>query len=114
MCIEHQEFPYDIGIWKNLCQAMGTSNVLAWFLPFGGAPIIESAVNWEVNGFEDPSKVWPPPDPEKMPRTARIFEESERHYGTKLEELEAFKKRQQKDYQRWGGDAAGEEDDDAG
>jgi palmitoyltransferase len=101
MRIERQEFPYDIGIWKNLCQGMGTNNLLMWFLPFGGAPTIKSAATYEVNGFEDSSKVWPPPDPEKMPRTARILEESERQYGTQQEEVEAFKKRQQKDYERW-------------
>lgn len=102
MRVERQEFPYDIGIWKNLCQGMGSSNPILWFLPFGGGPTIQTAVDWEVNGFEDASKTWPPPDPEKVPRASRIFQESEREYGTQLEEMEAFKKRQQKDYQRWG------------
>src|SRR6187402_1478723 len=41
MRVEHQEFPYDIGVWKNLCQGMGTSNVLLWILPFGGGPSIQ-------------------------------------------------------------------------
>ncbi len=101
--IERQEFPYDIGIWKNMCQAMGTTNVLVWLMPFGGGPSMKQAVNWEVNGFEDESKAWPPPDPDKMPRTQRVVAEDEamREYGSQREEVEAFKRRQQKDHERW-------------
>jgi len=100
--VERQEFPYDIGIWKNLCQGMGTSNVLLWFLPFGGAPGIESAISWEVNGFEDEDKPWPPPDPDKMPRTNRTLVENVdvKDYEN-IGDVEAFKKRQQKDQERW-------------
>lgn len=103
MRIVRQEFPYDIGIWKNLCQGMGTGNVLAWFLPFGGAPTIDSAVDYEVNGFEDEGTTWPPPDPDKMPRAERTLNENmaERHYETSLEDREAFRRRQQKDQERW-------------
>jgi palmitoyltransferase len=104
MRIVRQEFPYDIGIWKNLCQGMGTSNVLLWFLPFGGAPSIASAANYEVNGFEDESKIWPPPDPDKMPRAERALNDDmvEMEYETVEEEKEAFRRRQEKDYERWG------------
>jgi palmitoyltransferase len=102
MRIEHQEFPYDIGIWKNMCQAMGTNNVLAWFMPFGGSPHIRGAAEWEVNDFEDESKTWPPPDPDKMPRTEhRGDEQNLPEYSTPQEEVAAFKKRQQKDHKRW-------------
>ncbi|PVH76397.1 palmitoyltransferase pfa4 [Cadophora sp. DSE1049] len=103
MRIQHQEFPYDIGIWNNLCQAMGTKNVLMWFMPFGGGPSVESAGNWEVNGFEDADKVWPPPDPDKMSRGERVErqKEDERVYGTPEEEMAAFRKRQQQDHKRW-------------
>jgi palmitoyltransferase len=102
MRIEHQEFPYDIGIWKNITQAMGTSNVIAWFMPFGGAPSANGAANWEVNGFEDESKTWPPPDPDKMPRIERQEEiENVPQYKTPQEELAAFKSRQRKDHERW-------------
>ena len=102
MRIEHQEFPYDVGIWRNLCQGMGTHNILMWFLPFGGGPGIESAASYEVNGFEDEGKVWPPPDPDKMPRAGRPSEDDSavKHYGSVGEEVEAFKRRQQKDYER--------------
>nr|POE69004.1 palmitoyltransferase pfa4 [Quercus suber] len=40
--IEHQEFPWDIGIWTNICQVS-----------------------------TDPSKPWPPPDPDRLFRAAR-------------------------------------------
>jgi palmitoyltransferase len=98
--VERQEFPFDIGIWKNLVQGMGTANVVAWFLPFGGGPGIESAASFEVNGFEDESKVWPPPDPDKMPRVQRKVDEDVDVQG--VGEVEAFRRRQAKDYERWG------------
>lgn len=111
MRVERQEFPYDIGIWKNLCQGMGTRNVILWFLPFGGAPSISSAGDFEVNGFEDASKMWPPPDPEKMPRIVnRTDEDDIETYTSPAEEIAAFKRRQQKDYERWQStDNAGED-----
>jgi palmitoyltransferase len=98
--VERQEFPFDIGIWKNLVQGMGTANVVAWFLPFGGGPGIDSASSFEVNGFEDESKVWPPPDPDKMPRVQRKVDEDVDIQG--VGEVEAFRRRQAKDYERWG------------
>jgi palmitoyltransferase len=103
--IEHQEFPYDVGIWQNLCEGMGTKNILMWILPFGGAPGIESAASYAVNGFEDEGKVWPPPDPDKMPRAGRPLDGDPgfKDYENVGEEMEAFKRRQQKDYERWGG-----------
>ncbi|TVY84962.1 Palmitoyltransferase pfa4 [Lachnellula suecica] len=102
MRIERQEFPYDIGIWKNLCQGMGTSNVLMWLMPFGGAPNIKDAADWEVNGFEDESKTWPPPDPDKMPRSGHSLDDDAqlREFGNAEEEKAAFKKRQHDDYAR--------------
>jgi palmitoyltransferase len=102
MRVERQEFPYDIGIWRNLCQGMGTSIVFLWFLPFGPAPGIESAAMFEVNGFEDAAKVWPPPDPDKMPRAShRLDQDLEvRVYGSPSEEKEAFRRRQLQDFER--------------
>ena len=50
--IEHQEFPWDIGIWKNLCQNMGSGNPIAWFWPFGRSPSVESGLSFEHNGIE--------------------------------------------------------------
>lgn len=115
MRVERQEFPYDIGIWKNLCQGMGSSNPLVWLFPWGGAPDIRTAGNYEVNGFENPGKSWPPPDPEKMSRASRPEDVGEPTiYGSPEEEMEAFKRRQKKDYERFGGEAAdeGEEEGD--
>jgi palmitoyltransferase len=104
MRVERQEFPYDIGIWRNLCQGMGTSVVFLWFLPFGPTPEIETAAEFDVNGFEDVSKVWPPPDPDKMPRPPRRLDQDleVRSYMSPAEEKEAFKRRQQEDFARRG------------
>jgi len=107
--VQHQEFPYDIGIWKNLVQGMGTRNVLVWLLPFGGAPSIKLATDWEVNGFEDADMLWPPLDPEKLPKAVRRIDESGlRDYDTPEEEMEAFRRRQKDDFVRrgWGEDGA--------
>lgn len=103
MKVERQEFPYDIGFWKNICQGMGSSIPILWFLPFAGGPGVESAVDWEENGFEDKGKMWPPPDPDKMPRSQRNLAEEvgEVDYKSGREEIEAFKARQRKDMQRW-------------
>ncbi|EKD18425.1 uncharacterized protein L3040_007549 [Drepanopeziza brunnea f. sp. 'multigermtubi'] len=121
MRIQHQEFPYDIGFWKNICQAMGTKNVFKWFMPFSGGPGVETAGNWEVNGFEDTSKTWPPPDPDKMPRSELVERQKfdVRHYGTPEEELAAFRRRQEQDYKRWlrkenvGDEADGSDDEES-
>ena len=101
--IERQEFPYDVGIWRNLCEGMGTNFVPLFFLPFGGAPDIKKAAEYEINGFEDEGKSWPPPDPDKLPRNWKPLTHEARKYGSREEEIEAFKKRQQKDYDRWNG-----------
>jgi len=47
--IEHQEFPYDVGIWTNICRGMGSSNPIAWFWPFARSPRIETVLNIEHN-----------------------------------------------------------------
>ncbi|KAG9233169.1 DHHC palmitoyltransferase-domain-containing protein [Amylocarpus encephaloides] len=106
MRIVHQEFPYDIGVWKNLVQGMGTWNILMWIMPFGGAPRIEDAISYEENGFEDEGKSWPPPDPEKVPsaRTKPIPipgpSMENFSFATIEEEKAAFKQRQEEDYSR--------------
>lgn len=102
--IERQEFPYDIGIWKNIKQGMGTENLLAWFWPFAATPRT-SGLDFEVNGFEDSTKSWPPPDPDRMPRLQRQPDSSEAFtYSNRplsdYDEIRAFKGRQQDDIQR--------------
>ncbi|KAK1808944.1 Palmitoyltransferase [Friedmanniomyces endolithicus] len=89
--IEHQEFPYDVGIWTNICRGMGSSNPITWFWPFGRSPRIDTALNIEHNCIDgtyalacaatlqqihanttpDPSKPWPPIDPDRMFRATR-------------------------------------------
>lgn len=102
--IERQEFPYDIGIWSNIKQGMGSGNILAWFWPFSPTPS-SNGLEFEVNGFEDPSRSWPPPDPDRIPRLNRPLDASEAflHHQENLspsEEMQAFKQRQQDDLMR--------------
>jgi palmitoyltransferase len=101
-----QEFPYDVGMWKNLVQGMGTPNVFAWLLPFAGGPGNESGWGpWEENGFEEEGTSWPPIDPDKLPRPPPIDRNSGGfiHDGEDGEdEVEAFRRRQEEDYKRWG------------
>jgi palmitoyltransferase len=102
--IEKQEFPYDIGIWANFKQGMGSGNILSWFWPFTATPR-SSGLEFEVNGFEDPSRSWPPPDPDRMPRLQRGLDPSQAfvYQQTPLsdyEEVQAFKKRQAEDLRR--------------
>ena len=49
--IRRQEFPYDIGIWKNVTQVFGY-NLLTWLWPFASTPSHETGLEFEVNGFE--------------------------------------------------------------
>lgn len=70
--IKRQEFPYDVGIWRNLKQGMGGSSnvslirrksyclklthraikILSWFWPFAATPSNISGIEFEVNEFE--------------------------------------------------------------
>ncbi|KAF2858778.1 zf-DHHC-domain-containing protein [Piedraia hortae CBS 480.64] len=62
-----QEFPWDIGIWSNICQGMGdTGNVFAWFWPFSATPPVTHALEFEHNCIDDPNLPWPPPDPDRV------------------------------------------------
>lgn len=49
--IQRQEFPYDIGIYANVRQAMGTG-FWAWLWPFAATPGNEMGLEFETNGFE--------------------------------------------------------------
>ncbi len=98
------EFPYDIGIWSNIVQGMGTANIIAWFWPFAPTPRT-SGLKFETNGFEDPGTSWPPPDPDRMPRLERPIDPQDTfvhdHAGlSPEEEVMAFKQRQQADFHR--------------
>ncbi|KAK5467907.1 Palmitoyltransferase [Exophiala xenobiotica] len=100
--IFRHEFPYDIGIWSNIVQGMGTANIIAWFWPFAATPRT-SGLEFGTNGFEDPGTSWPPPDPDRMPRLERPIDphDSFSHDHASLspeEEVMAFKQRQQADF----------------
>lgn len=102
--IKRQEFPYDIGVWKNLLQGMGTTNILAWLLPFGGGPTNEVGWGpWEVNGFDDEGTEWPPIDPDKLPRPSpKIQDQDDNAFSRDDEdEVQAFRRRQEEDIKRW-------------
>ncbi|KAI5306383.1 Palmitoyltransferase [Ascosphaera pollenicola] len=105
--IRKQEFPYDLGFFKNVKEAMGGSaNVLRWFWPFSDVPSWNKGVFFETNGFEaDDNVTWPPPDPERMAKSRFIPTEDEAF--TYLEpsddpqsRMEAFRRRQQQDLLR--------------
>lgn len=118
------EFPYDLGFFGNLSQAMGTSNPIRWVLPaFGGGPKLSAdktqrGLGWEYeeNGFNDLPGLWPPPDPEKTRQAkrggwpgaeARIREEeaamiydNNSIYGGQEDIKAAFARRQKEDMER--------------
>ncbi|CAF9909578.1 MAG: hypothetical protein GOMPHAMPRED_006809 [Gomphillus americanus] len=71
--IKKQEFPYDIGLWSNFRQVFG-ANPLSWLWTFAHTPSSESGLEFETNGFEDDGIGWPPPDPDRMPRTRMKLE----------------------------------------
>lgn len=111
---EKVEFPYDIGFFSNMAQAMGTGLFFLWLWPFAGNPRISPAGQgttgweWEENGFNRKEGMWPPPDPEKIRRAARQWPSSKRDFANELRELDqspeerkaAFQARQEKDLQR--------------
>ncbi|KAA6406390.1 MAG: palmitoyltransferase pfa4 [Lasallia pustulata] len=99
-----QEFPYDIGIYQNIKQGMG-GGPLSWLWPLAASPSNDSGLEFEVNGFEDPSVVWPPPDPDRIPRRLRPVNPQDAfthgHYPTsKEEQIDSFRRRQERDIAR--------------
>lgn len=117
--IQRVEFPYDVGFFANMAQAMGTRNILSWFDPIiGRGPVVSqevgTGVGWvyEENGFNDREGMWPPPDPDKMRRGARwpgaaaAAADSVRvdeHGRSPLEEVAEFRQRQEMDLRRRSG-----------
>ena len=97
--IEHQEFPWDVGIWTNLCQAMGTGNPIAWFWPLARSSTVESGLSFEHNSIEDPSKPWPPPDPDRLFRVPR--KPISGNGFTHSMDMEEFRRRQEADLARY-------------
>ena len=50
--ITRQEYPWDIGIFSNIAQGMGSWNPLAWFWPLSFTPSVESGLEFRDNGLE--------------------------------------------------------------
>jgi len=50
--LERQEFPWDVGIWRNMCYGMGSWNPLVWFWPFARSLTIESGLGFEHNEID--------------------------------------------------------------
>ncbi|PKS12727.1 hypothetical protein jhhlp_000935 [Lomentospora prolificans] len=107
------EFPYDIGIFKNMSDAMGTRNFLLWFFPFAGGPRISrtgKGPGWEYeeNGFNPRLGMWPPPDPDRYRRSVPGWagdsmdnEGAIPIYSSPEERKAAFQRRQEEDMRRW-------------
>ncbi|KAF2831301.1 zf-DHHC-domain-containing protein [Ophiobolus disseminans] len=103
--IRKQEFPYDVGIFSNIAQGMGSANPLQWINPFAPTPSVASGLSFEMNGFEDEGTVWPPPDPDRAyKRHARAVNGGafvyEKEDLSTTDTMAAFKARQAEDVVR--------------
>ncbi|KAI4245296.1 MAG: hypothetical protein LQ352_006608 [Teloschistes flavicans] len=97
--IAKQEFPYDVGIYQNARQGMG-STFLLWLWPFASTPSSSTGLDFETNGFEDPGSSWPPPDPERIPRRRyKIADRNPFTYGADASvlDMQGFRERQYQD-----------------
>lgn len=97
--IQHQEFPWDVGILTNICQGMGTRNPIAWFWPFSQSPSVASGLSFEHNEIDDPSKPWPPPDPDRLFKVERRPLVGDGF--TKSWDIDDFRRRQAADMTRY-------------
>ncbi|KAL9049470.1 MAG: hypothetical protein Q9162_007208 [Coniocarpon cinnabarinum] len=102
--MRHHEYPYDVGMFKNIAQAMGSNNLLTWPWPFASSPSHESGMSFEENGFLDTGLSWPPPDPDKMPAQHTLDGKDGFTYANALlkddDYIESFKRRQDEDVRR--------------
>ncbi|KAI1338338.1 zf-DHHC-domain-containing protein [Xylariaceae sp. FL0016] len=95
------EFPYDVGFFANMAQAMGTANPLIWLIPFAGNPVIArpspddidsttglptrgTGWHYDENDLNDHPNQWPPPDPDKI-RHARLWRQRRREMDMEME-----------------------------
>ncbi|KAF2636116.1 palmitoyltransferase pfa4 [Massarina eburnea CBS 473.64] len=107
--IKQQEFPYDVGIWSNIVQGMGSANPINWLNPFSRTPPLSTGLSFPTNEFEDPNLSWPPPDPDRSyrrqkPTTPSADSSSGFIYGESTlspqESMVAFRARQEADVVR--------------
>ncbi|KAG6041811.1 hypothetical protein E4U41_001555 [Claviceps citrina] len=92
--VEKVEFPYDVGIFANMSQAMGTSNFILWLLPFSPSPKVGkdgkgNGWDWEENGFNRNKGMWPPLDPERLRRENHEWPAARRDFAAELRDVEA-------------------------
>ncbi|KAG5981911.1 hypothetical protein E4U55_002530 [Claviceps digitariae] len=92
--LERVEFPYDLGIFTNMSQAMGTSNFILWLLPFCPGPKVGkngkgNGWEWEENGFNRKKGMWPPIDPEKVRSANREWPVARRNFAAELRDVES-------------------------
>lgn len=81
---------------------MGTWNLLAWGWPFAASPSVSSGLVYEHNEIDDPSKPWPPPDPDRIYRAPRAPLQGDGF--TQSMDIDDFRKRQEADLQRHNGE----------
>lgn len=107
------EFPYDLGFFENMAQAMGTRNMLLWLFPFdcGGPKVAPGGTglgwDWPENGFNERYGMWPPTDPERQRPAAWASENSGSpedslawQTNSPEEDKAAFQARQAADFRR--------------
>lgn len=76
-----------------------------WFNPFCPTPSLASGLSFPVNGFEDASTTWPPPDPDRSYRrhAAAVNTDAFTYLDSSLsgaDAITAFKERQAEDVVR--------------
>ncbi|CAG8146952.1 unnamed protein product [Penicillium salamii] len=92
--IKKQEYPYDIGIWANIKQAMGGSaNVISWFWLLAASPDRRTGWEFETNDFEGEIPI---PASAKLPNNFRMPQ-----YDTIQDEIDAFNRRKEEDLKRF-------------
>ncbi|KAK6330201.1 Palmitoyltransferase [Orbilia blumenaviensis] len=109
--VRRQVYPFDIGIYANICLFMN-GGILTWWFPFlpnrpvGEGNAYGGGLRYEVNGFEKTWLTWPPPDPEKFGINERRHMQKEMEGGPwttgeyDVSDVYAFRRRQREDMRR--------------
>ncbi|KAF3168419.1 Palmitoyltransferase [Orbilia oligospora] len=123
--VRRQLYPFDIGIYSNICLFMN-GGVFTWWFPFlpnravgeGGTGGNGGGLRYEVNGFEKTWLSWPPPDPEKFGINERRHMQKEMEGGPwttgeyDVSDVSAFRRRQREDMKRRGYQKGDDDKDD--
>ena len=109
---EEVEFPYELGLFGNLAEAMGSRNPLWWIWPFAASPRVDpdgsaSGVGWRwlENGDNPRQGMWPPPEVVKSRRgrtrkSERVAVRTTMVEGDGVLDQDAFRQRQRADLER--------------